>query len=332
MKIQQELMTNQFQEKIVFIITNSVDAHADLVEPYIASLNGKTVRINSDKLDIETELTYKLISGNKPSLSLRLHKELIELKGRSVWVRRPFSFKSPTSAKEQFSKQEISITMKNLISSFPKTVKIVDRVEALNAASQKVPQLKLAQKLGLQIPKSIITNSPEEARNFFLGCNKKVIVKPIDTGRALLKNDYLMIYTTELNDKMDFNIVKNCPTFFQEKIIKKSELRITIIGKKVFAVEFDSSKTSDGLIDWRKSDELDKIPHHVIKLPKVIETKLVKMLEYYNLNFGAIDMAITPDGKYVFFELNPAGQFLWLDRVTEGLHLGEEMAKFLLSD
>jgi D-alanine-D-alanine ligase-like ATP-grasp enzyme len=32
-----------------------------------------------------------------------------------------------------------------------------------------------------------------------------------------------------------------------------------------------------------------------------------------NLEYGALDFVLTPDGRFVFLEINPNGQWLWLD-------------------
>jgi len=34
------------------------------------------------------------------------------------------------------------------------------------------------------------------------------------------------------------------------------------------------------------------------------------------LEYGAIDLRLTPEGQYVFLEINPAGQFLWIELAT----------------
>ena len=54
----------------------------------------------------------------------------------------------------------------------------------------------------------------------------------------------------------------------------------------------------------------------MVSLPPEIETALKTMLTQYGLRFGAFDMIVTPDGEYVFLELNPNGQWLWIETIT----------------
>jgi glutathione synthase/RimK-type ligase-like ATP-grasp enzyme len=46
------------------------------------------------------------------------------------------------------------------------------------------------------------------------------------------------------------------------------------------------------------------------------------------LTFGAIDLIQTNTGEYVFLEINPSGQWLWLDDML-GLGISDTMADWL---
>ena len=114
-------------------------------------------------------------------------------------------------------------------------------------------------------------------------------------------------------DKID--LIKNTPGIFQEYIPKLLELRITVIGRKVFATEIHSQEHEQAEHDWR-GGKIDKIFHCPHELPKSIEAMCLKFVEYFDLTFGAIDMILTPDGKYIFLENNPSGQFGWIEGRT----------------
>ena len=53
-------------------------------------------------------------------------------------------------------------------------------------------------------------------------------------------------------------------------------------------------------------------------------------MERLGLNYGAIDMIVTPDGRYVFLEVNPQGQCQWIEEVT-GLPINEALCDLLTS-
>jgi len=46
------------------------------------------------------------------------------------------------------------------------------------------------------------------------------------------------------------------------------------------------------------------------------------------LSFGAIDLLLTPTGEYVFLEINPNGQWYWLELIT-GIPLTNAMCDVL---
>ena len=65
------------------------------------------------------------------------------------------------------------------------------------------------------------------------------------------------------------------------------------------------------------------------QLPLEVEEKILRLMNYFSLNYGAIDIILTPDGKHVFLELNPCGEFFWLERAP-GLPISDAIADVLL--
>jgi len=106
------------------------------------------------------------------------------------------------------------------------------------------------------------------------------------------------------------------PILAQEYIEKKLELRITIVGQKMFTCAIHSQDSEQTRIDWRRYD-FRNVKHLPYQLPEKIKQKLHKLMKIWNLSFGAIDMILTPEGKYVFLEINPNGQWLWIEQLTE---------------
>ena len=109
------------------------------------------------------------------------------------------------------------------------------------------------------------------------------------------------------------------------------ELRITIVGDEVFAFAIDSQKTENAKLDWRKEGRTliaDWIPY---ELPLDIKEKLLQMMDIYQINYGAIDIIVTPEDEYYFLEINSAGEFFWLDRLIDGA-ISEQIANVLLGN
>lgn len=117
------------------------------------------------------------------------------------------------------------------------------------------------------------------------------------------------------------------PAIYQELIPKKFDLRVTVVGKKIFAVAIDSQSDPAAAIDWRRTEN-PKLPHHPIVLPTKLSDQLLILMDSLRLTFAGIDMILSESGEYVFLEVNPSGQWLWLDEML-GCGISDAIAKWL---
>ena len=109
---------------------------------------------------------------------------------------------------------------------------------------------------------------------------------------------------------------------FQSYIEADVDLRITIVGDKIFAAAIHSQDTSYK-VDFRMDIGAAKV--EAATLPSDVEAKLLALMRRLCLVYGAIDMRRRPDGSHVFLEINPAGQWLFIERQT-GQKITEELA------
>jgi len=123
--------------------------------------------------------------------------------------------------------------------------------------------------------------------------------------------------------------LKYAPTIFQNYVDKKLELRITIAGKQVFTCAIHSQDSPLTKDDWRHYD-LERVKHEIYSLPKDVEQKLLQCMKVWGLQFGAIDMILTPDDEYVFLEINPSGQWGWIEVLTD-MSISQGIAQLLHS-
>jgi glutathione synthase/RimK-type ligase-like ATP-grasp enzyme len=99
---------------------------------------------------------------------------------------------------------------------------------------------------------------------------------------------------------------------FQRRIEAVADLRITVIGDDIFA----ASAAVDSLeydVDVRMNLNVKYSPH---TLPESVASLLKSLMRTLRLDYGAIDMRLTNDGRYVFLEINPAGEFLYIEEAT----------------
>ena len=193
----------------------------------------------------------------------------------------------------------------------------VSRPSAIRRASLKLLQLHLAGALGFKVPDFVVTNDVEIARNFVASCTDGAIVKVlanpaiIDDGRAGT------IYTHLLTprDLQLLDAVRFGPTFLQRFVPKRLDVKVTVIGDRVFAVGIESTHLHEAKIDFRRAEVYD-LPHRVVELPKQVSLACLNLVQKLGLAFGAIDLLQTPAGEFDFLEINPNGQWYWLEQMT----------------
>ena len=122
--------------------------------------------------------------------------------------------------------------------------------------------------------------------------------------------------------------VKEIPCYFQSYTDKAFELRVTVIGDKVFAAKIDSQKDARTAVDYR--DFSAEIQYEAFKLPQHIEQYCRDFVHSYQLQYGAIDIIVTPQNDYVFLENNPAGQFWFVEQLVPELTMLEALADRLV--
>jgi hypothetical protein len=110
------------------------------------------------------------------------------------------------------------------------------------------------------------------------------------------------------------------PAIYQERIPGSRHLRVQCFGGEVYAAQLESAD-----LDWRGN--LD-IPCTVVELDGQLTARLQVVLRVLDLQMGIFDLKLTDDGDVVWLEVNPQGQFLFVEGLT-GQDLTAAFAAFL---
>lgn len=210
----------------------------------------------------------------------------------------------------------------------------ISHPDAIRAAEWKPKQLEYARQVGLAVPKTLITNDPQAAIRFFEECQGEVVYKPFSQGVPRPKVDEPWrgaIYTTKLTRAMleeRASGITLTANLFQQYIPKAFELRINVIGTRVFATEIHSQHSELARVDFRMG--YNDLHYQVHQLPADVERACLSLVQRFQLQFSAIDMVVTPENKYVFLELNACGQWGWIENHT-GLPRTESLVDLLLT-
>jgi glutathione synthase/RimK-type ligase-like ATP-grasp enzyme len=309
---------------MVIVLTNTLDATANYLVPILDTAEIDVVRFDTDDLVPRLKGSYR--SGNA---SLRWNNRKISPGDiEHIWYRRPDRLTSQLfgdTPEGNYARLEWTEFVECFLAHIPQS-KWMNHPARNVAASRKLQQLTLASKIGFAIPDTLITQDPQELRDFFDQHEGQLIVKPMSTGYVERPDESCdtLVYTNRVqkNQLDDLADLVNCPTLFQQFIQKKSDVRITVVDDEIHAVELlASDEFGNQRCDIRRNNMVD-VSYQAISLPPTVHQSIRDLMRHYQLRFGAIDMAITPNGEWVFFEINPNGQWAWLD-LTAGTSIAE---------
>jgi glutathione synthase/RimK-type ligase-like ATP-grasp enzyme len=176
-------------------------------------------------------------------------------------------------------------------------------------AEHKLYQLQVARELGLCTPRTIVSRNAKELAAFAVGNVHGTICKPIFHGMFFDGNATHSIYTRRISvDSLDSESVNSCPVLLQEEIPRIADVRATFIGRHVFVADITGQTK---IVDWRVPDLT--LEYKVSALDEDTEELCREMLSRLGLAYGAFDFIRTLDGELVFLEINPTGEWAWLE-------------------
>lgn len=184
-------------------------------------------------------------------------------------------------------------------------------------ANNKPDQLQTAVKLGLSIPPTCISTNPNTIRKFYHTFNGDIIAKAVKHGFYKREQSVQVAPTQKVDQKFIENIdaYAKVPMIFQKRIEKEYDVRVTVIGGRVYATAIHSQEHEETKTDWRMWDmhsDVD-LKHTRLDLPSRIAELCLELTQGFRLKFSAIDLIYSRDHEYYFLEMNPNGQWVWIE-------------------
>lgn len=319
----------------ILIITHSEDNESvTRVTEAIARKGGHTIRFDTDRYPTDVRLTSYYGASGDERLTLTNEEGEFDLREvDSIWHRRVnLGARLPATLDKQMRRAslgETSAAAHGMLASL-KAFRM-DHLHHIRRAENKQLQLQVARELGLDIPRTVTTNDPAAVRAFANTCERGMVTKMLSSFAIYNEGKELVVFTNSVKpeDLEDLSGLSLCPATFQELLPKSLEIRVTVVGHRVMSASIDSQVSTRALHDWRRDGArmLEDWRHY--QVPTEVEEKILRLMDYFSLNYGAIDVILTPEGKHVFLELNPCGEFFWLERFP-GLPVSDAIADVLL--
>ena len=310
----------------VLLVTASYDVAADSVSRCLEQTGIPVFRLDTDLFPTEVKATFDPTCG----LTIENFRDFVNSNQiMSVWYRRNVAPALPAHLDEydrEFCSRESRAFLEGTLMSIP-TDRWLSNPTAIWRAEHKLYQLTIAKQLGFDLPPTVVTNDETATQQFTK--NRQIIAKAVSSGYIDSPNGYRAIFTTALTstDLDDLSGLDVSPVIFQGRVQKASDIRVTVIGGEVFTAEIMSQSHPSSVTDWRATEN-PELQHRVHNLPTQQKQQCLALVRRLGLKFGAIDLALTVDGQYIFFEINPNGEWLWLQDQL-GFPIADRIAQWL---
>jgi len=323
----------------ILLIGLEEDAHTQEVQKQIKSLDSevKVVLFNPHSDGHFIEITAGNVSELSPGCVIVVNGERIPAKSiKSVW----YYLKPPMPPPDQlqdlqgqfardFADKEWGMVLRSL-RSYLSHARWLNPMAGAQLLNCKPYQLRLAQQVGLTVPKTCITNNPVAVEKIFDEVHHgRVIFK---TMSPLFVPPDNVVFTTEITKEFPSKsraTMAQCPAIYQELVERKSDLRITVVGRAVFPVRISSQSLAEkrDRLDWRRHQDKDELFSEA-QISESFKKRLLDFHEKAGLVYGAYDFLERGD-DVIFLECNSGGAWLWLEHAV-GLKVSEHIARYLL--
>lgn len=299
---------------MILLVTNRRDITMDYVVAELRRREKPFYRLNTELLP----QSISTMSGrDRKAWSIRIDDQ--DVRGDEVtaaYFRRPGAPIALDVVKNQAEKSYIESEWGSFLKSLYMCLDDVwfSSPTQIFLAEDKPRQLILAHQLGFDIPEVYITNDWTTVKQ--LTHQHRTIGKPLREAVLSGDNERVM-FTHRIRDlsESDAESIALAPFIVQKEIVKRYDVRVTVVGTNVFATAIWSQANSETEVDWRKGTRID-LKHEKIELEESISLRCIDLVRDLGLKFGAIDFVCDQDGKLWFLEVNPNGQWAWIENLT----------------
>lgn len=311
----------------VLILAGRFDPTCDLV---VEELNRRAVPVfRADMAEFPLRLTLAArLSGDAWHGTLSNNRRTLDLDTvRSVYYRRPTRptlAEGMTAEARKVAETEARWGFGGLLSALP--CRWLPPPGRAADAEYKPLQLRVAAEAGLSVPRTLITNDPDAAKDFGDSVGGPLIYKPFFHVRGSVRGQTVAVYASVVRpDDLPHPDIATTAHLFQEWVPKAYEVRLTAVAGRIFAAEIHADSEA-GHIDWRS--DYDSHTYKVCEPPAEVAAGVRRLLDRLGLPYGAVDFVVTPRGEWRFLEVNPGGQYGFVEQAT-GLPITAAICDYL---
>lgn len=300
----------------VLLLTARLDLHADLLVEELDGRGVDVVRVDTGDFPGSLRVAASFDgggSGGRWRGLLATGRRSLDLDAVSgAYYRRPAPFRLAEGLPEEerrWAALEARVGLGGLLATLPCWLNHPSRI---GAAEYKPVQLAAAATAGLRTPRTLITNDPAAAVAFAREVGE-VVYKPFSSVTEL-DGARAFVYTTPVGvQQLADEGIRHTAHLFQQWVDKAYEVRLTVVDDRRLAARLTAGSAA-AHVDWRS--DYPAVRYDTVDVPPEVATGVAGMLAALGLRFAAMDFAVTRDGRWVFLDLNPNGQWAWIEQET----------------
>ena len=306
---------------MLLIVTNKSDLASDYLILRLKERGIPFARFNTEEypelISIDIRFRYNLYEY---LIQFKDGSKITQENLSSVYFRQPIApkfvgIKDPVT--RGFVEDEFTEVLRSLWRLIPESIWL-NHPRKLWLASNKVEQLIEATTIGFLVPETLISSSKDSLKTLVAEKGYSVVAKAVRHGFVRDHDRVLLAGTQRLpeNFLQKFDCYTNVPMTYQEEIKEGVDIRVVVVGNDVFSTKIISNRES--FVDWRIADiEGYDLIHEPIELPPDVRANCVAIVQHFGLQYSSIDLMQDAQGNYYFLELNPNGQWAWIEQLTE---------------
>lgn len=297
----------------VLILADERDASADAMVRALHDRDAVAHRVDTAWFPGQLSVLAEL-AGGRWGGQLRTPHRSVDLGGiTAVWFRAPKAYTFPkdmSAAERGFANLEAKYGLGGVLTSLP--VLWINHPARLADAAYKPVQLALAQRCGLRVADTVITNEARAVVEFAAG--GETVTKVLGSNSIVEFGGRKLAYTRVLDaaDLDDLRGIDQTTHLFQRWVPKSYEARMVVVGDHLTTIAIHA-ESAEGHVDWRT--DYDNLRYELIEPPESVAIGVRCLMKEMGLVYGALDFVIGPDG-WTFLEVNAGGQYGWLEDAT----------------
>lgn len=303
---------------MILVVSSSDDVHARIVVRALAARGIEAEIVDMCELGAGASLRF---DPRHPARSRwqRADGSIVDLgRVRAVWCRRSAAPKSDPRVRDAADRDFIARQWSDAVwgTVMGLGVPLVSDPYAQRAAT-KPYQLALAHRIGLRVPDTIVTNDRDAFEAMLVRCDRRIVHKIL----AVSYHEFLYTKAWDEGDREALDDLELAPMIAQGIVGGAGELRVTVVGERIFAARFEHAGHIDGRLDTTAI-------YRPYQLDDTTARRLRELVARLGLRYATVDFALEADGTPVFLDLNPQGQYLFVELRT-GQPITEAVADLL---